>query len=247
MTQIVPVLGFLELSLGNPAAAHETLAPLAEMVAGMGLGDPGVVRFLPDEIEALIALGRLDDAEQRLLLLEERGRAVERVSALAAAARCRALLESARGADEAARASLTAAHAFHARLDQPFERARTLLAEGTIARRARRRSGARDALTSSLEIFDALGAARWSEKAAGELARIPGRPPADGELTATERRVAELVAAGGTNREVGAALFVTERTVEGHLSRIYAKLGLRSRADLIRYLGDRPAAETARQ
>ena len=91
---------------------------------------------------------------------------------------------------------------------------------------------ARTALSEALAAFDELGARLWSEKARGELARIGGRTPAGTGLTASEERVAALVAEGLTNKQVAGRLFVTDRTVEGHLSRIYAKLGLRSRAEL---------------
>jgi DNA-binding NarL/FixJ family response regulator len=83
-----------------------------------------------------------------------------------------------------------------------------------------------------LEIFDTLGARLWAEKAAMELARIPGRTRSPGELTETERRVAELVARGLSNKEVAGKLFVTVRAVEANLSKVYAKLGVRSRTEL---------------
>ena len=127
----------------------------------------------------------------------------------------------------------------HERAASPFERARTQLAYGATLRRAKRRADARAALISALELFDTLGAARWAEKAAADLARIPGRAPSSGELTETERRVAELVASGLSNKEVAAKLFVSVRTVEANLSKVYAKLGIRSRTELARRLARR--------
>jgi DNA-binding NarL/FixJ family response regulator len=118
----------------------------------------------------------------------------------------------------------------------PFERARTLLALGAIQRRAKRKRAARESLEQALAIFEELAATLWADKARGELAQISGRAPSRGELTPTEERVALLVAEGRTNKEVAAALFVTDRTVEYHLSHIYAKLGVRSRAELARRL-----------
>jgi DNA-binding NarL/FixJ family response regulator len=117
-------------------------------------------------------------------------------------------------------------------LGQSFERARTLLACGQIARRAKRRAEARSALTVALELFDSLGAPLWAERATAELARIPGRARGSGELSETEQRVAELVATGLSNKEVAASLFDTVRTVEANLSKVYAKLGIRSRGEL---------------
>ena len=94
-------------------------------------------------------------------------------------------------------------------------------------------------LVTELVTVDTLGAARWAGKAAAELARIPGRSRGSGELTETERRVAELVAEGLSNKEVAAKLFVAVRTVEANLSKVYAKLGVRSRTELAGRLGPR--------
>ena len=141
-------------------------------------------------------------------------------------------MAAAEGDFDAARAAIARALVAHETLGQPFELARTRFVEGTIERRAKRRAVAREALTEALETFDALGAPLWAVKAAAELARIPGREPGSGELTPTERSVAELVASGLSNKEVAAKLFVTVRTVEWNLSKVYAKLGARSRTEL---------------
>ena len=95
----------------------------------------------------------------------------------------------------------------------------------------RRKAAARAALQEALEALEAMGARLWAYRARGELARIGGRAPAGG-LTPTEERVAELVAEGRSNKEVAEALFVSVRTVEANLTRIYAKLGIRSRTEL---------------
>ena len=105
---------------------------------------------------------------------------------------------------------------------------------GATERRAKRKRQAREALGEALAIFEDVGAARWAERARTDLGRIGGRAPGRGDLTPTEARVAALVAEGRTNREVAAALFITDRTVEFHLSHVYAKLGVRSRAELAR-------------
>jgi DNA-binding NarL/FixJ family response regulator len=153
------------------------------------------------------------------------------------AARGRALVAAARGDPDDARGHIDVALTAHERLPQPFELGRTLLARGTIERRAGQRAAARDSLTHALELFDGLGAPLWAERTAAEIARIPGRAPsASLELTTTERRVAELVAEGRSNKEVAAALFLAVRTVESHLSHVYAKLGVRSRTELARKL-----------
>jgi DNA-binding CsgD family transcriptional regulator len=237
LTQLTATLGFLELSLGDPVAAHGQLGPLAELIASVGVAEPGVVRFMPNAIEALIGLGEFEEASRLLAPFDERARSLDRVSARAAAARCRATLAAAHGEFGDARSSLEDAFAQHARLEEPFELGRTLLAQGSIERRARRRADARAALTRALELFDSLGAALWSERTAAELARIPGRTAASGELSETERRVAELVRLGLANKEIAARLYVTVRTVEAHLSKAYAKLGVRSRVELAARIG----------
>ena len=145
--------------------------------------------------------------------------------------RCRGLVAAARGAVAKAVALLEDAVARHEALGDPFGRARAQLALGTTLRRARQRRAAREAIEAALAGFEALGAATWVERSREELGRISGRTRED-DLTAAERRVAALVAEGRTNHEVATALFLADRTVAGHLTRIYAKLGVRSRTEL---------------
>ncbi len=225
-------LGFLELSLGNMAAADRLLRGLPDDLEAMGYVNPGVRPVYADAIETRIAVGDLDVAHL-VERLESRGRELDYPWALATAARCRGLLLAARGDLEAAIAELERALGEHERSPQPLERARTLLALGASQRRARRRGQARATLTAALELFDSLGAPLWAEKASAELARFGGRTRGSSELTPTEQRVVELVAQSLSNKEVAAALYVTVRTVEAHLSKAYAKLGVRSRAELI--------------
>lgn len=227
------VLGFVELSRGDPVAALEHLTPAGSELRLADVGELSIAHVAQNEIEALVAVGRLDEADEAIAFVEEKGRPTRRSWHEAVAARGRALVASARGDAVAAREHLERALAAHERLPQPFELGRTLLAQGTIERRAKRRADARAALTQALELFDQLGAPLWAEKAAAELARIPGRGPASGELSETERQIAELVAAGLANKQIAAKLFVTVRTVEGNLTRIYAKLGVRSRTELV--------------
>jgi DNA-binding CsgD family transcriptional regulator len=233
-------IGFLELSLGNPAEADRNLAPLLERLEAAGVREPGAMRFVPDEIEALILVDRRDEADAICARLEQRARRLDRPSALAAAYRCRGLLETAHGRHDDGLAVFHAALAQHHRVSMPFERARTLLALGTVQRRARMKRAARETLQQALGTFDELGAAIWAENARAELARIGGRRAGGSELTATEQRVAELVARGLTNQEVARELVVADRTVEGHLTRIYAKLGVRSRSELARRFASGP-------
>ena len=133
----------------------------------------------------------------------------------------------------------------HERAAVPFEHARTLLSVGAAQRRARRRREARATLTDALNAFDSLGAVPWAQRTADELARISGRRPGSPGLTATERRIAALVAEGRTNKEVAAALFLSARTVEAHLRQVYRKLGVRSRTELARVALDSEDGEHA--
>jgi DNA-binding CsgD family transcriptional regulator len=233
-------LGLLELSLNNPAEAHRRLGPLVARVEDAGIGEPGSIRFLTDDVEALVALGDLHSAVAQLEHFEEHGRRLGRLSALAAAHRCRGLLAAAAGSPDESFLQFRRALDELEQLPLPFERARTLLALGSAQRRGRQRRAARETLEAALAAFDELGASLWSERTREELKRISGRAPSPGELTQAERRVAELVAEGRTNREVAAALYVTPRTVEGTLSRVYTKLGVRSRTELARRLASPP-------
>jgi DNA-binding NarL/FixJ family response regulator len=118
----------------------------------------------------------------------------------------------------------------------PFEYGRTLLAAGSIRRRAREKRAARDTLEEAHQIFDSLAAILWADRAGDELARISGRRPTANDLTTSEVRLAALAAEGLSNKEIAAALHISVHTVEAHLTRIYRKLGIRSRAALAQRL-----------
>jgi DNA-binding CsgD family transcriptional regulator len=120
----------------------------------------------------------------------------------------------------------------------PFERGCHLLVKGRLLRRARQKRAAWDTLTEALAVFERLGAATWSAQARAESQRVGLRPAAPQELTESERRVAELAATGLTNREVAERLFISPKTVEANLGRVYAKLGIRSRAELGALVGN---------
>jgi DNA-binding CsgD family transcriptional regulator len=225
-------LGLLALSLERPQEAHEALGPLVDHFEGAGIVEPGALWFVPDAIESLVELGEQEAATALVERFAEHARRLGRRSSLAAAHRCRGLLSINAGEEDGAIASILQALDELASLPLPFERARTLLALGSVQRRARQRRAARKTLEEAQRLFDDLGASLWSERTKAELGRISGRPPSTGELTASEKRVAELVAEGRTNKQVAATLHLTERTVEGTLSRVYAKLGIRSRTEL---------------
>jgi DNA-binding CsgD family transcriptional regulator len=237
-------LGLLELSLARPAEAAERLAPLVEFAREQEMSEPTLTRFTLDYVEALIELGRLEDAAEVCGRYEYHAARLSRRGALASAWRCRGLLAAARGDLDEGRATLQQALAEHDCVPMPFERARTLLALGSLLRRARQRRAARESLQQANAIFEELGAALWADKSRAELARIGGRTASPGELTPAEQRIAELVGQGHSNKEVAAELVITVRTVESNLTRIYRKLGVRSRAELVYRLTAKHRAET---
>ena len=230
------ILGLIELSLEDPAAAHGWLEPLAGFTESMGLREPSVFLFVPDEVEALVALGEFDKAKALTERLEEQGATQGRPLALGAAARCHGLISAKLGDLPGAAVQLERSLVLLERAAHPFDLARSLLVAGAIQRRMKKKSSARELLCQGLAIFDELGAPLWADRARRELARIGGRRPSVNELTPTEAQVARLVALGRTNREVADALFVSVHTVEANLKRIYGKLQVRSRTELSRKL-----------
>jgi DNA-binding CsgD family transcriptional regulator len=204
-------LGLLELGRGDPHAA----------LAHLGHARPG-----PDYVEALVRLARPADARTALEELS-----ASTPSERAAAARCRGLIDS--NFDE----HFAQALAWHALAPDEFEAARTLLCLGERLRRDRRRREARPPLRTALEAFQRLDARGWAARAREELEAsgqtIRSRHSWDEEtLTTQEQRIATLAASGATNREVAARLFLSPKTVETHLSRVYRKLDVRSRTEL---------------
>ena len=233
------LLGFLELSRGHAGPAAQLLEPLPSRLRELGYGEPSHLQAIPNLVEAYVELGRPDEARRLLDRYERTARALDHPLGLVQATRCSGLLEAAAGDVDRALALFDAALAY--RLPEPLENGRTLLARGVVLRRAKRRRDARASLEEARAIFDRLGASGWAGRARGELARVAGRPPSGETLTATESRVADLVVEGRSNKEVAAALFVTVKGVEAHLSRIYRKLGIKSRAELMRLYASRSA------
>ena len=233
----ITTLGFLEVSLGNYDAALRTLAPLlTNLDMAPRATEIPAASFVADAVESLVALGRLEEAEPLVSLLETNGARLDRAWMLAVGARCRAMVLAAQGDVDAAYRAAQAAMVHHDRLPMPFERARTELLVGQLQRRQKRRELASATLRNALVAFEKLGTPLWAERARTELTRASG-VRTQAELTASEQRVAELAAAGSTNREMAAALFISPKTVEANLSRIYRKLNIRSRAELGRIMG----------
>jgi len=226
------VLGLAALSGGDPNGARPWLDRWWRASETVHVIDPGISRFHGDHIESLIGAGVVDAATAQTEILEFRAERANRTSALAVAARCRALLAATAGDQRGALVHLDAALAHHAACPIPFETARTLMIRGTVHRRAKEKGAAKTYLERARIAFDGLGAAAFSARATAELDRLGTRPPSSLELSATERRVAELAAAGLTNRQVAERCFMSPKTVEANLVRIYRKLSIKSRAEL---------------
>jgi DNA-binding CsgD family transcriptional regulator len=225
-------LGFLEVSLGNHAAAVTTLEPLLMSFDPAHDTEIMVGAHLPDAVEALTALGRLDEAEPLVAALENNGARHDRPWMLALAARGRSHMLAARGKLEEAEQAADEALGHHQRLPMPFETARTQVLLGQLQRRRRRRHAAEATLRDALETFERLGAPLWSRRAHAELGRLTVPAGNGSGLTAAEHRVADRASAGLSNKQIAAELFIAPKTVEMNLSSVYRKLGIRSRAAL---------------
>ena len=224
-------LGFLEVSLGDYQAALALFEPLLAAFDAEHDTEIVVGSYLPDAVEALTAVGRLDEAERLIVALEGNGVGLDRPWMLAMGARGRGHWEAARGELDAAECAAQEALQHHERLPMPFEKARTQLLLGQVQRRRRRRQAAQLSLTAALETFERLGAPLWAQRARTELGRLTALKQGAG-LTTAERRVADLAAAGRSNKQIAAELFISPKTVEMTLSNAYRKLGIRSRAGL---------------
>jgi DNA-binding CsgD family transcriptional regulator len=228
----------LSLLAGEPSDAADLLEPMMAALLARGLVEPGYHPWFPTCLEALIQAERVDEAEILCERLEATAVRFERHWPRAVCAHARGSIAAARGDVSGALKHVERAAEFHENTGRPFDRACTLLLQGQLLRRAKQRRRARESLEAALAEFARLGAAPWATKAQAELARLGGRPPARG-LTPTEERLASLVAAGRSNKQIASELFVTVRTVETNLSRIYAKLGLHSRGELTAWLNGR--------
>lgn len=232
------VSGLLELADGRIEHAAERLLVLPTVAAGSGARAPDFAATIPEVVTALGEAGRHEEAEQVLGQLTRWSPQLDPWAA-AAAKLCRGQLMLSRSDTNRALAALAAAREEFTAMDAPWELGQALLGEGRALRRLGRRRDAARSLELAVEVLGRLGAAPMRSSAIDELRRARPRPRSDDSLTEAERRVALLVAEGHTNKEVAARLFLTVRTVEAHLTRIYGKLGLRSRSELARAVADR--------
>jgi DNA-binding CsgD family transcriptional regulator len=228
-------LGLAELAAGDARAAAPHLAAAVDALAETGFREPAVWRLDGDAVEGALGAGDLDRAQALVAEFEASAARSQIPWSLAVSARCRALLLAADGELEPAEALLERALVDHERCPMPFELARTLLAQGQVLRRGRKKLQARAALEQAATLFEQLGGAPWAARARDEVRRTAARSAPD-ELTPTELRIAHLAATGLTNDAIAAEVFVTRKTVEANLGRAYRKLGIRSRAQLARAL-----------
>jgi DNA-binding CsgD family transcriptional regulator len=226
------VLGFIALSRGDAVEAATTLGALSDQLHAAGQEEGLAHRFVGDLLEASVAAGDLDRARAVVAALQGSAQRVPRPWVLTNAARGRALLHAADGNLDAAMTTIAEALREAAFLPMPFERARTELIAGRIARRRKAKREAMSHLDRARATFEELGAGAWIEITDAELARMGRRAASTNTLTETETVVARLAARGLTNRQVGEAAFLTPKSVEGVLARAYGKLGIRSRAEL---------------
>lgn len=232
----IMVLGFIEVSMGKYSEALATLEPLIVGFDSLPGSEIMSVWFVPDAVEALVSVGRVDEALPLIEKLEDDGRRLDRGWLLATGARCRSLWLAAQGEVDEAMRLVNVAMGEHDRLPMPFERARTQLLLGALQRRQRLKQAAAQTFAEALHEFERMGVPLWAQRARDELDRTKVGPSRGSILTPTEQRIAELATDGMTNRDVAAALFISLKTVEANLTQIYRKLGIRSRAQLAQKL-----------
>jgi ATP/maltotriose-dependent transcriptional regulator MalT len=223
-------------ALRDPAAVLRALAPVAAYSPCDGLDAPGFWPWQPLYGDALVATGRHEEASAFLPPHERSAEELGHAPMMARLALVRGRLEAARGDADRAEAAFARALEHVEPLGRPYERALTQLATGQFLRRTRRRRRAVALLNEAAETFAALRAKPAAERCAREL-RASGLQPGHSagrpaDLTSQERVVAELAAAGRTNRGVAEELQLSVKTVEIHLSRVYSKLGIRSRRQI---------------
>ena len=232
------VKGLLSLSEGQTGEASTHLAEAIALLEDMEITAPGAFPVLPDAIEASARSGDLERADSWLARLDSQAEPEGSAWARAAADRCRGLILVSSGRPDEAAAPLRRSVDAFDRLGFRPDAARGVLLLGRALLRGGHRTAAADALVDARDRFASMGAVSWERRALEELERsAPGR--GSGELTPTERQIAGLVAEGMQNRQVAQAMFVSVATVEAHLTRIYRKLQIRSRAELTRLVVER--------
>jgi DNA-binding CsgD family transcriptional regulator len=231
-------LGLAELAAGEMVSADRHLRDALELFDRVAFREPAIWRVDGDAIEAALAAGDVDRAQERVARFEEYAARSRIPWSLAVSARCRGLVLAAQGDLDAAADALDHSLAEHERCPMPFERARTLLVQGRLQRRLKQKRRARLALDEARELFAAEGAETWLARVDEELDRVAVRRAPE-ELSATELRIAQLAADGLSNQAIAEQVFVSVKTVESNLKRAYRKLDITSRAQLARAIDRR--------
>jgi DNA-binding CsgD family transcriptional regulator len=238
---LLSVLGFVEFAAGDYRAADDALSQMRRLFAQLGIRDGLLDRTEPFHAELLAQLGHVDRAREALVRLEHRGRSFRRTWIDVTVPRTQAIVLAAEGDLDGGLEALEALD-LEAAARLPLELGWSWLTKGRLLRRAKQRRAAANAFAEAAVIFERLGAVAWAQRARNELDVVGPRRRAPDELTATELRVAELAAAGTTNREIARAVFMSEKTVEAHIARVYRKLGIHSRAELGKWMAGNPAS-----
>ncbi len=229
------VLGICDMWTGNVAAALPNLLEAERLADIRSLDEVNNRWWRAEYVEAMLQSGEIQAAERLLDRWEAAPAALSRERVVAQITRCRGLAAAARGDTSVAADLLATAAELATAAGDPFGRARAFHALGTVRRRGRQKRTAREALEAALAGFEEVGATTWAAASRSEIARVGGRQRIEG-LSPSELAVASLVVEGRTNREIALALSLGERTVAGHLTHVYSKLGLRSRTELAGHL-----------
>lgn len=236
---IAPAVGFVCLTADEPGRLHEVLGPLCRRARQPGLEDPGSLVYVADDIEAQIALGKLDEASGWIDWLHDAAQRYERPVERVRVERCRALLAAQETRFEDALEHAERAASDPILIDLSWERARSLFVLGQIRRRAKQRTASGEALRSARDVFASMAMTGWVARVGVELERLGLFQGTDADLTPTELQVAELAAGGKSNPDIAAVLFMSRKTVEANLSRVYSKLGISARGQLRAALDNR--------
>ena len=231
--QVGYVRGLLELSVADPEAALVAMQGLVPALDRWGVGEPAQFPLRPYLVEALVAVGRVNEAEKQWRAIASQAKTLRHPWGLAASDLSLGELQLVRGDPSRAAQTLgAAADKFGETF--PIDSARATLAQGRALARAGQRRDAAAAFATAQQAFTVLGCRRWAASSEAAGRRISGRRGGGSELTSTERHVAALVGQGLSNQQIAMRLSVQRTTVEAHLTRAYRKLGIGSRSELTR-------------
>ncbi|WP_218638822.1 LuxR family transcriptional regulator, partial [Streptomyces acidiscabies] len=246
LSKALASLGYAQLVADDAAGAVQSLRRVRELEQGLGITDPARGRWQGDLAEALVRVGEAAEAQDVIDVTREHAVRLGRESIIAVLDRAEALVRAARGDHDTALAQLTSVQDRLAKLGYALEEARAAFA---LARLRTRRPGP-TSYDEATRLFRRCRAVPWLRQVDAALAsgvetpalveRAPAADALEG-LAAMERQVAALVMEGATNREIAARLFISVKTVEATLTRVYRKLGIRSRVDIVRLAAGRRA------